>query len=358
MRLIVCGTLAQLFNAIVLKQSILCDCEADICLVNTSNKFEGFVERIRKENLFRNVYVMEIQPDSNQSLRHKIKKFFLNMSVVNEIGDKLPNKEIQYDCIYISGPSSLIIGVYYFFKQKNTDIRLFIYEEGVHEYYMYLWKRNKALRLYSKIIYKRFYLDDAEGVLVYDHNFALDEPSHIKKIDLPKLDRVLQTIVSPLNNIFAFDKNVLEIFDQYKVLFIEQECFIDKENRKQREILQIILDKVGKENILVKLHPASSPDKYTDMDVECKKIPYTMELIRLNSTRKDLTLISVFSSAVFNYKIIFDDEPEIILLNNLVQGSSSEMKKISKKFASAYPSGKISSPSTKEELVDRLSRLI
>ena len=88
----------------------------------------------------------------------------------------------------------------------------------------------------------------------------------------------------------------------------------EEENIQQYQIIQKIDEVVGVDNILIKLHPNSPLDKYKEYTDICIKNNMAMEVIELNLRLRNVTLLTICSSSVFNFKLMFDANPRIFLL--------------------------------------------
>lgn len=315
--LFVCETDAQITNAINIREYLRKGEEADLCYCDTSGRKSYIAERIGKYGIFNNVFVCNPKSDRNQSMTTKIRKSVRYVFHKDYIGSYLTNKDETYSEVFVAGPSMNSVGVYYYFKRKNKSIKLSLYEEGVFEYYMFTYKKNFLRRIYSNIVFGRYYLDHADNLYVYDPKLVLGKPDSVRAIKIPKIKNTDMHLRKVYNDLFMFPDSICESLVECKYLFLEQAFPDEEENKKQLELVRLITDTVGKDKLLVKLHPVSQLDKYDDIGVSSIKTPVSMEMLALNYNLDNLTLISICSSAVFNFELVFERKMDIVLLYKL-----------------------------------------
>ena len=132
---------------------------------------------------------------------------------------------------------------------------------------------------------------------------------------------------------------------------MEQAFAKQKENDIQCEMINRIADKVGRDNLIVKLHPASDVNKYSNYNLNIIKTSNFMELILLNINIENQVVFSICSSAAFNFYLAFGKKTKIILLYNLFESVSLSqgIKSFIHKFASIYTSNWILMPNSFSE---------
>lgn len=351
MILFVCETQAQILNAINIKTNLFSDKDADLCICYNNEKVVFISEKIREYGIFKNVYLYKAVLNTNQSLKAKVGKAVSNIFLIRNMKRVLPNYDKNYERIYISGPSLSCIGVYYYFYKKNNIVKLSLYEEGLFEYYEFSFK-NKMRRLYSKLFYGVYYLDNADEIYVYEPQLLLDKPKDVVAKKIPLLTAFDTKYIHMLNEIFSFEKANVAMFAGYKYLYIEQAFAKDEENYIQKEIISKIASRVGENNLLIKLHPASSNDKYSDLGLTCIKTKESMEMILLNASNYQVTIVTICSSAAFNFRLVFGQTPQIVLLYKIFESVklTEGISRFINKFYNNYPEEKIFVPKDFEEL--------
>lgn len=351
--LFVCETDAQIMNAVNIKRNLLKTVDSDLCLLDLNGRREHIANNIERSNIFGKIYVCHPKFNRNQSLTTKIEKALKYALRKEYPGDFLINKDSVYSEIFIAGPSLNSVGVYYFFRRKNKNIVLSLYEEGVFEYYIYKYKKNLWRRIYSNIVFGGYYIDYSRKIYVYNKELLLNKPSRVHSINIPKIDSSDMKTKALYNDIFGVPDLTEQMFGA-DYLFIEQAFPEEKENEIQTQILKDIADIVGKNKLVVKLHPHSKEDKYSELGIRVLNIPLSMEMLLLNYGKvlKDCVLLSICSSAVFNCNLVFGLEPKIILLYKLFENITIDKNLFNfiTEFMGNYPADKAFLPSGRDDL--------
>lgn len=318
MTLFVCETFAQIFNAINIRINLLKEEHIDICICDTSRRYDEVCEKMKNSGLFENVYMYQAVLNTNQSIVTKVKKTIENLNLLDRLNKELPNADETYDSIYISGPSISCIGVYYYFLKKNRNLMLNLYEEGLFEYYCFKFRKNFLRRIYSKIVYGCFYLDNCNSLYVYNPELVEKVNKRVKIYKIPHITSESDVFKNAINKIFDYNSIEAEKISKAKYIYLEQSFPTEEENARQKEIIRKISEGCEEDKLLIKMHPASKQNKYSDLNVECIANKYSMELILLNLGENfECTLFSICSSAVFNSYLIFNKRLPMVLLYKL-----------------------------------------
>ena len=353
----VCATKAQLFNAINIKLSLYPDACADIYLCDMgTNHFSNLKKNVEQTGIFDNVFCYTMKYDTNQSFWGKLYKALYNIRDYRDMSMQLPQINKEYDAIFISGPSSAVNMVYYNLKKRLPHLKLFLYEEGVCEYYILASNRLLARKIYSLLFYGRYYIDDAEELYVYDPSLVKKRHQKVLLKSIPQVSINNEKLRNALNIVFGFKKDDSFSVSEGCVMFIDQAFYREKDEICQKKILQTLVDKVGKDKIFVKMHPGSAHNKYSGMGVHCITSNQTMEMIEFNYQLTDLTLVSVCSSALFNYKLIFGVNPNAILLFKIFEGQklNKQLLAFVESFIDEYKEMNIVVPTNYEDLCERV----
>lgn len=354
--LFVCETKAQLFNAINIKLNVYKGISADLCLCDNGNNNIGTLQQsVDTSEVFNNSYVYYTRHDTNQTLIAKVKRALRSTHLVRSVPEILPNKNNKYSMIFISGPSSSVNCVYYHFKKYNRNIKLYLYEEGIFEYYMFN-NKNFARKLYSYVFYHRYYLDDAEGVYVYSPELLTGNVGNKKIMGIPRISFEDIAFVNAVNAAFDIEIESFSSIKNIKYLYMDQAFPSEEENIQQYQIIQKIAEVVGVDNILIKLHPNSPLDKYKEYTDICIKNNMAMEVIELNLRLRNVTLLTICSSSVFNFKLMFDANPRIFLLYQMFKSVTigRNLFKFIEVFKNDYYNGEIFCPATMEEFENNI----
>jgi len=108
---------------------------------------------------------------------------------------------------------------------------------------------------------------------------------------------------------------------QEKVIFFEGCFHADGHMCNEYDLLMKIIERVGKENIIVKRHPRVKVDRYTDRGIKVlanANVPW--EIMLMSQSLEGKLLISVASFTCMSPLVIYGMEYRTMLLNNLKRG--------------------------------------
>lgn len=313
------NTPMQLFNAIVLRRTLLVNNDCDVYY---SEELNYLFENTEINNIFNNCYGYHVLDDilSGNSKIVKIVNKIINYFRIGEIQRTIPSDVRYYKQIFISGVNYRIFELYYAIKKINHKIILNIYEEGINEYYYYGKHLNKYYLLFDKLFFCHSYMEVINKIYLYCPDVAIKNVYGCGYERIPSFLQ-LKDIKESLNKIYKYKFHHMD-FEKNTVFFLDQE-FNGVNDRKdkmdyfQAEVIHFFIEKCGESNVWIKLHPRSKKLKYGDR-VKYFKYNYPLELIALNEALGNLIFVSICSSAVLNFKLMFNYEPRIISCNRIV----------------------------------------
>ena len=141
--------------------------------------------------------------------------------------------------------------------------------------------------------------------------------------------------------------------------FPSDRVFEDYGRKKYFTMIEKMKD-FWKDELVIKRHPSDKKEKHCNIKYcECSDVPF--EIIIANSDVSNKILISVFSTAAITPKILFNQEPKIILLCKIFQGYSKECNedviKFFEKTKGLYHAENFYIPETEDELFEILEKL-
>ena len=306
-----CDTLFQLISVINIKINYYMNEEADI-IFSGETDFSGIVQKVRDIDLFRNVYFWkrllnsDLQPIINASRTMDE----LLLAYIDIIGDELNYSDYRYLLFGSDINSNKLL--FYLFLKRGCCPGVVMYDEGITSYLSF--EANSATKMshLEKQYHRRgnFY-EAREMILLYmkDHMLANRE---VPVDSIPKIS--MDSIVC---------EYITEIFGNVKLpnqryIFLEQ-CFLS--NRKMCDDVQLldwIANKVGKENIIVKLHPRTRYDRFSERGYAVWRETIPLEAAFLNSNMSDTVLLTVSSTGALSNFLVFASVNMSIWLDKLV----------------------------------------
>lgn len=296
-----------LFAIHVLQVDGITDC--DLYYISTSKNAKSLVEKAKETGMFRNVILLP-----NISLEYPITiKQIVDISKRRFAVNRIFKGE-KYDTVYYNSDGWLLNSII-FSSIKCKSKNIFV-ENGLNPYITSYESKQWYLRLFINLSLMRC----MDGRFINER--YIFEPSLMQVaqkgiiIPLAKLDRKDNELLKKVNEIFDYDQK-LDSFEKFDIIILEQ-------GPRKEPIDMFGLWKRASECIpmgraIVKSHPRQKEGALTELGYEVYDryvIPW--EVISLNQDMGDKTIISIFSTACVYPKILYGDEPRVILLYKLL----------------------------------------
>lgn len=344
--LIVCRTPFQVITALVLVHSRLRNDENDIIITSDFRQSREVSQLCAKLGCFRNSYFFDYS------------KFNYVVGVVNPnvfLGQLAKSSINNYTYIYTNSTYGDLENALLYYNQ-NAEIVL--YDEGYSSYLDLALKKSLSVKhkicvAISKILYPRKLSHQCiSKQLLYDPDLIVyDMPFKIERL-WQQEQNVMKKVMADVSEIFDVKKAIGEYSTKY--IYFE-ECFAnDFNNNGDLEIIDMIASIVGRDSLMVKLHPRDKTNRFNDKGIKTNRIlSIPTEALLSEMEKKDKVFISFSSGSAINYKFICDYNIKTILLYKLLPDSFVKMSPLQTiwfdRFIAKYK-GNIFAPRTKEEL--------
>lgn len=321
-RLIVCVTVYQLFNAMNFRKSLFCsDDKVDLILIDKTN-FSDIVKKLDEDNLFNNVYYIK----SDKFYKDLFTKYFNNNKFLKKIFlssriDLLNyNKMIKhyfkdsnfngvYDEIYIANYMRITNILYNYLIDRNKNLKVFEYEDGLGSYVLTrekfkFLKDNSYVKLLNVLGTKTLLPKLISGLYLYKPELYCKKDDLVK-LEIPKFDKNNLKNITLVNKIFDYKEN--DFFDRKYILF-EQPFKEDRVIANDYELFEEIINQLGEENIIIKIHPRSKENrfnKFKNIKIYDEITPW--EIMCMNESFTGKVLITVSSSAIFTPILLYKE---------------------------------------------------
>lgn len=290
-----CNTNYQLIVAVQIALSF--NKSGSIIITNEIKNYENIVKNLRKTKLFEQVACIDV----------KTVKKSITLTIQCILG--MVPKEIK-KCIFdefvgfnLDIPSHI---VYAFFYKKNKDIVINKMEEGVMslntpETSCGVLQASYKIR---RLLNKRNMKEVISGFYCFSPKA---NRSGIPSIQIPLINHSSR-IKEYLNTIFCTN-----IKFEYKEKYIFLSCIYDNEGGNpigELELAIKIADRVGRDNLLVKVHPRDDKEKYIRAGLKVDEnsvIPF--EVIQINNDFSDKVLITTLSGSILNFNPVLEKVP-------------------------------------------------
>lgn len=315
--LFLCNTVYQIIVASCIRKMYL-DYEADIILSDHSVGNEKIYHSFNEKKLIfdKTFYVKsKFLYETNKSLStwKKIK------SLKNVDLSDLINIGYDYDLFFCANAEPFSERVVNYIKQKNKNIKICWFEDGLSAYeydqcYFHRGIKGKIKQLVKKIM--KVY-DVADSVEEYNVFF----PQNMEWTPAAKI-REIRPIDKELANDLGVIFNVEECVDKYeeKYIFFE-DGYSDWNKREDITFIQKMADIVGKENIIVKIHPRNPDNRFVELGFKTNKdlsIPW--EIIAMNMDITEKVFVTMYSQSILTPRILLKKKYKAIMLCKMVKG--------------------------------------
>jgi len=326
---IVCNTLFQIIIAVHLRLTILKDDFVDIIVSNHTKNSSNIAKNIENLNLFNKVIFIKnkkaIQKGNGilNIASYNIRRFFEtlnNIFIVNKIC-----KKNNYDSLLINNISIFTMLFYNKLLKKNKNIELCLFEEGLSTYSNSYTDADKPNSLHRKIINKTGIIANFDKLYLLFPDLLEWNVPNAEIIKLQKINANGNHFVNIINTIF----DIKEIKDKYDkpIIFFEESHFTDGFVVPDIEIVNQIADIVGKENIMIKLHPRNALNRFDTLGYKTNSdtnIPWEAIILNQNLTNK--TLVTIASGSVLSPFLYFGINLKSISLLNCLTEKPGYMK--------------------------------
>lgn len=202
-------------------------------------------------------------------------------------------------------------------SKNNPQLHVHFYEEGIGIYVSYIYEKYNGIKKMYKYLGYKFEEDYVENLYMYRPEMCVGENSKLKRIaigfptddDISKIFKTDFQINSYPGKVIYFDAN----FDIAGIKEINEVSLVEK--------LFLGFDKA---KTTIRVHPHKPSDKshiykdhgfYEDLN---DNIPWELMLFS-NILEEDKILVSTFSSAMLNPKMMYNKEPKIVMLGKAIK---------------------------------------
>lgn len=324
--LFISNTYMQLITAIQLKLSIFKDVQADLILSDHSVNAHSIANRLQNCGIFSRIHNI----NSREIIYEQGKLADLKdvVSVSFHLGNKFKSmlwQDTVYHAIFYYNLEPLLFCAYDESVKSGVKPQCIRYEEGMLSYANIVYgyddsPRMKAVRYLRRFLHKESIFDLTKDFYIYYPELFPGDRGVCHKI--PHLSREDQIFIKTVNTIFNYHPEE-ECYAQ-KYLFFASPADIDGNPVGETELVMQVSDMVGKENLLVKMHPRDGRHVYEEQGIVVSRssaIPW--EVIQLNHHFEDHVFLSVSSASVLNASAMLGDYIPTFFLYPLVKGKNS-----------------------------------
>lgn len=318
-------TVYQLINAINVRVQMLeKDIYADIILC-ASTDFSVFGENLKEEGIFNHVIYSDDTTRTNRAIRalgeFEKSEIFDNpekyFTPIHVNGNQMEFGEFfieDYSDFYISVDDEYSMLIYYYMLQKGIRMNIHIFDESKATYVLDIPRRYNEIGLPHNKFGQNQYINSIKEIILYEPELNMAPEFGAQLTKLPKIDTEDFEICNIYKRIFGYNDVPKEQF-----IYFEGPFFWDEFVMNDLDVLEDFANIVGKENIIVKMHPRDKIDRYTCRGykvMENSIIPWEITTMLCNLSNK--IMVTITSNAVMTGDFVFNKRNKIIQLDKML----------------------------------------
>ena len=336
--------------------------DADILIDPQSRNSDKYISNIRKLSVFRNVFnAKEIEILNKIRNPNKTKrKITITLSYIflNSVIKKMFPQGFDYDTVYLSNNTFISNPIVQYVNLHKLDVDFVYYDDGEGSYDNNTVNRESSSDRFIKKVLRRSVVPAKSSKLLYSPElYNMIHPDEAETIGRVPYFNASDKIQNVIEQVFETD-SIKTIEEPFIILdTMPYEVMVKEEADKYQEQIQKICDALNGK-VCVKKHPRDKKmNRYGCKEYTDNSVPF--EMLCLCSDFSSKTLIVLSSTSILTPKIIFNQEPHIVLLYKLFPMKSGFDDQRTKMYDSirkiyADPS-KLSIPESFEELNELIS---
>ena len=312
-----CETKYALLSMLIIRYTQAKECEADIVFTDAAD-FSEIICRLKQTGVFGNVWQMQTRDlitDINRGTVEGKKYADENPEKVLPLPEELKSSQ-DYTDLWLNLDSVCPKLFYYAMTSFGNDMNVHFVDEGNSSYFMDLSTLKRDFMDHDRRGEQSFGVR-AKDTYLYNPELYMNGKCDVTARQLEK-DVLYED---------WFQKIVFELFEtencpQEKYIFFEQ-CFNDDGGVvNDIEIIDHIAEIVGKENMIIRLHPRTKIDRFSVFGYKVVQPTGALwEATLLKNDFEDKVFITIDSTAILSsYKILAKNQKTIIL-DKLIWGN-------------------------------------
>lgn len=313
----------MLLTLIQMKITVYKNETMDLLLSDAASNNEMIFINLKKSGIFDNCYfyhLSDIGWKTFDKKKEKVNKFFYGIikpqNVLNKAGIKLGNYDILL--VYVAGrfDEQVLFNV---IKRQNPDSLCELYEEGYTSYFSMYGVFASYPKMYIKILpiimkligKKRLLISNNINKAWYFNPELLQYNAKFDICKIPFFDVKNKKIINKINDIFGYSDtyNIKE-----NIIFLEGKSYTDGMPTDDLDLLNKLSIKLGRENIVVKLHPRTRDNRFSSEGYKIFEADVPLELVVLNGKNKGKVFIAIESGAPLTCLMNFQSNNYVVLL--------------------------------------------
>ena len=314
----------QTWNSILMAKKMFPAERCDLFLFDICSDYDKTAEKLRSEHVFEDVYSCRVARFQCNTIKNPIKrkltkfiyfigwKHFLRQSVT------ITKK---YDAVFTASNDEPCCFIMSSIKALNPHMKAYYFEDGSNDYIADSHPKHHGFKKYFAHFLGINY-DIGDSI---DTTYVASPPcvaSREYKLEtIPAMDLEQDSELKLLfNRVFSYDPYLIN----EKLVFLYSRFGREALNEKSRKIVQNIVARYGKDNLLFKDHPRLPADGYEEIHKYPREKETLWECVSMNNDCSNKILLSVISSSMYIPKVLFGQEPILVFLFRLIPAFSNE----------------------------------
>jgi hypothetical protein len=337
------------------------DSATDLVLSDTFSDCDALAERVRTLGAFKNVYKVRIKNliyATSPALKLKKIKFLLSF-------EKMLKRDFvsrPYDEFWFNNEIAFNYALISLLRSWNPACRIFRFEEG---YATYTDAETVSPRSEALIRIRNFVLGNPSNLLpdtmyLFSPELLMFTPKcEVKKVSMFDLNKHPECIAK-INTSFNYTGK--SDLDAARVIFLEDCAFEDMGLNDDLDLVKTIADAVGRENIIVKLHPRTRVNRFEKLGIRISSlqcVPWEAVVMNMPGDSAKI-FVTISSGSVMNYGVLIEKNFRTIMLYKLVKKEFVRMNGLRadffERFVKAHPEN-LSVPESRDELLALLGSI-
>lgn len=339
--LYICNSVYQILVAMWIKRDKNRQVPGDLIVSNHLNNGSVLAERIAAEGLFRKVHYVESFDYARYRTPFSTKERYREELIPQKVLSAYWDHADTYSRVYMANPDRFSQLAFNALSRKNRTLQAVLFEDGMLTYSPMFRKDVETSHIeldqplkrfaYRFVFRRRAICDHVSEILLF-HPKDLDWEPWFPVTELSKIDCGDEQFRMMCNRVFGYDDSV-DHYDR-KYLFMEESFAAEGVPINDVQLLTQLAQRVGKENIMVKIHPRNPVNRFAAEGFKTNQntsIPWELIVMNLGDI-SDMTLVTVASSSVLNPMMIFGKKVRAYSLYNLVDKNASKSRLLTGPF--------------------------
>lgn len=317
MILAICSTPFQMLNLLTMNEHNFKEEKVDVIILNHAAVNGKLFKKVKERALFNDVFFAETKHVANggkskfefvrdlKELSHFRKKEYMLSQVAF--------KQVAYDKVLVPSDDPPSQVFWYHIKQNHPEASLYVYEDGTKSYTFFDLKFSKFKSWYLKQLFGVGFFEEIEGAYLHHPKYFANH-RRVDTFTIPPIDKKDPEVKEVMNDVFEFNKTEGTFDALTNFVFFDQAFQFDSELSAQQSIYQELAKQIEQERLVVKMHPRTEKHDYE----RTMAGNYPFEMLQLNNEMNNKVLISAVSTACLSPKLVFDEEPYVILFYKLM----------------------------------------